>query len=79
MKTKLPTLLLVSVLALQGCGSIGTVNGTPVDNSRAIAGAIVGILVVGGLIALAANMDDEPDATIVTRGPNGTYTTEVYR
>lgn len=61
---------------LPGCS---TVNGQPVTDGRAVAGAILGILVVGGLIALAANQDDEPDSTIVTRGPNGTYVTEVYR
>ena len=59
-----------------GCS---TINGQPVDNGRAVAGAILGILVVGGLIALAASQSDEPDAVIETRGPNGTYRTEIYR
>lgn len=78
MNKTISTFLAIALISstMPGCS---TVNGQPIDNGRAVAGAILGILVVGGLIALAASQDDEPDSTIVTRGPNGTYVTEVYR
>lgn len=73
MNKLIPIILSASILS--GCA---TINGQD-PTARNVAGIIVGALIIGGLVALAANQADEPDATVVTKGPNGTYVTEIYR
>ena len=73
-------LTLSAVLALNGCATTD-LNGQPSPTTgQDVARALIGIALVGGLIALAASQDnDDPEETYVTSCGGGTCRTDVYR
>jgi hypothetical protein len=77
-RTNLSALVLSAVLLLNGCASTN-LNGQPSPTTgQDVARAIIGIAIVGGIIALAANQERKPDAVIQTTGPMGVTTSNIY-
>lgn len=77
-RTNLTALTLTAALLLNGCAHTN-LNGSPSPTTGTdIATALVGIAIIGGIIALAANQERKPDAVIQTTGPMGTTTSNVY-
>lgn len=68
-------LILSAALVLPGCS---TINGEPAQLNNA-GKILVAAVLVGGLIALAANQDDNPKESYVTTCGGGTCRTDVYR
>lgn len=78
-RTALSALTLSATLLLNGCAHTN-LNGSPSPTTgQDVARALIGIALVGGLIALAANKDDNPKESYVTTCGGGTCRTDVYR